>query len=54
VVVVGVTHKDGFKGAATAKAGKKKQEHYNSHKKKCRDEGMKETQTRDWTWSSSP
>jgi hypothetical protein len=38
VVVVGVTHKDGFKGAAAAKAEKKKQEHYNSHKKKHRDE----------------
>jgi hypothetical protein len=39
VVVVGVTHKDGFKGAAAAKAEKKKQEHYDSHNKKCRDEG---------------
>jgi hypothetical protein len=39
VVVVGVTHKDGFKGAAAAKSEKKKQGHYNSHKKKCRDEG---------------
>jgi hypothetical protein len=39
VVVVGVTHKDRFKGAAAAKAEKKKQEHYNSHKKTCRDEG---------------
>ena len=39
VVVVGVTHKDGFKGAAAAKAERKKHEHYNSHKKKCRDEG---------------
>jgi hypothetical protein len=38
VAVVGVTHKDGFKGA-TARAEKKKHEHYNSHKKKCRDEG---------------
>jgi hypothetical protein len=42
VVVEGVTHKDGFKGAAAAKAEKKKQEHYDNHKKKCRaarDEG---------------
>jgi hypothetical protein len=38
VVVVGVTHKDGFKGAAAARAEKKKHEHYNNHKKKCRDE----------------
>ena len=39
VVVVGVTHKDGFKGAAAARAEKKKHEHYNYHKRKCRDEG---------------
>ena len=39
VVVVGVTHKDGFKGAASARAEKKKHEHYNNHKRKCRDEG---------------
>ena len=39
VVVVGVTHKDGFKGAAAARAEQKKHEHYNNHKKKCRDEG---------------
>jgi hypothetical protein len=36
--VVGVTHKDGFKGAAVARAEKKNHEHYNNHKKKCRDE----------------
>ena len=39
MVVVGVTHKDGFKGAAAARAEKKKHEHYNNHKRKCRDEG---------------
>jgi hypothetical protein len=41
VVVVGVTHthKDGFKGAAAARVEKKNHEHYNNHKKKCRDEG---------------
>ena len=38
VVVVGVTHKDGFKGAAAARAEKKKHEHYNNHKSKCRKE----------------
>ena len=38
VVVVGVTHKDGFKGAAAARAEKKKHEHFNNHKRKCRDE----------------
>ena len=39
MVVVGVTHKDGFKGAAAARAEKKKHEHYNNHKSKCRNEG---------------
>ena len=38
VVVVGVTHKDGFKGAAATRAEKKKHEHYNNHKRKCSDE----------------
>ena len=38
MVVVGVTHKHSFKGAAAARAEKKKHEHYNSHKRKCRDE----------------
>ena len=36
---MGVTHTDGFKGAAAARAEKKKHEHYNNPKRKCRDEG---------------
>ena len=43
VIVVGVTHKDGFKGAAAARAKKKKHEHHNNYKKKCRDEGKKDS-----------
>ena len=39
MVVVGVTHNDGFKGAAAARAEREKHEHYNNHKKKCRNEG---------------
>ena len=39
VVVVGVTHKDGFKGAAAARAEKKNPKHCNNHKRKCRNEG---------------
>ena len=41
VVVVGSHIKTGlkFKGAAAARAEKKKHEHYNNHKRKCRDEG---------------
>jgi hypothetical protein len=40
VVVAGVTHKGGFKGAAAARAEREKHERYNNHKKKCsRDEG---------------
>ena len=39
VVVVGVTHKDGFKGAAATRAEQKTHEHYNNHKKNCRDKG---------------
>ena len=49
VVVVGVTHKDGFKGAAAARAEKKKHEHYNYHKRKCNDEGKL---TPGLTWNS--
>ena len=44
VVVEGVTHRDGFKGAAAARSDKKKHEHYNNHKRKCRDEGNTESQ----------
>ena len=40
MVVVGVTHKDGYKGAAASRAEREeKHEHYNSHKRNCRDEG---------------
>ena len=39
VVVVGFTHRNGSRGAAATRAGKKKHEHYNNHKGKCKDKG---------------
>ena len=44
VVVVGATHRDGFKGAAAARAETKKHEHYNNHRRRCRDEGNTDSQ----------
>jgi hypothetical protein len=39
VVVVGVTHKEGYKVAAATRAEKTRHEHNKNHKKKCRDGG---------------
>jgi hypothetical protein len=51
VVVVGVTHKDGFKGAAAARAENKNTSTTTITRENAE---TKETQTQDWTWNSSP
>ena len=52
VVVVGVTHKDGYEGAAAARAEKKKHEHYKTTTKESAE--MKETLTQGLKLNLSP